>query len=154
MSNHLILPIDIQGTKYCVEYHGKRATEGVNTSLESSPTITPEFEFPASPWPVPLPGETGSAEISFGVGCGSSVTIGVTVTSTDPPHAAGVDVYINGDQDSINYYETDNPSDEGEIIISLDDLPCGNLITLTVYVPMFVDNPSDTIVTIEILSIT
>lgn len=143
---HIIQPLEIEGNLYCVNQHGYRATQGVNTDILGAPTGTVDVSNPASPWTVT--GTQMFREITFGVGCGTDVELQFTTTK------AGVEelfitIFVNdveydyiGSLDALNTpYNT---------TVSLDDLPCGSIIS------MVIDGAVDVeyVTSIEIISIT
>lgn len=126
---HLIQPLEIEGTLYCVMYHGNRATRGVATSIECAPTDAPDVSNPASPWFVEMNGVATVSEISFGIGCGSEVMMSFETDGTAVgDYAIIIEAYINGVPDS-SVVITD-PFTSGGMTLDLTDYPCGNLITL------------------------
>lgn len=128
---HLIQPLDIEGTLYCVMYHGGRATRGVATSIQSTPTAAPDVTDADSPW-IAHPNSTiTSTEITFGIGCGNELALSFDTAGTgNGNHTIVIDVYVNGG--SVSSTSIPAFSTTGTATIGLTDYPCGNLITLVI----------------------
>lgn len=133
--SHLILPIDIEGTKYCPTYQSGRMTTGVLTSFEVSGTNYAEITTPESPWKLavlPIGDIAGDGEVSFGVACGSTVLIDFTSqdTSTAPDYAVLINIYVDGVSFGSSFYLFNYAPDSLGFEIDLIDVPCGSIVTL------------------------
>lgn len=152
--NHLIQPITIESVKYCFCQHGGRITKGVSTNMVypfAPPDVTADLSDESSPWIIPL-GDNNYCEITFGVICSSSVTIHVSLASGEAEYSAGVDIWVDGDQQSVNYYEPGNLAAYGDIVITIPDTTYGSLVSVLVYDAMG-PKPADLVATVEIISI-
>lgn len=161
--SHLILPIDIDGTKYCPTYESGRMTTGVLTSFEVLGTNYAEITTPESPWKLavlPIGDIAGDGEVSFGVACGSIVLINFTSqdTSTAPHYAVLISIYVNGVLIVAPFYLFNYDPDALGVEIDLLDVPCGSIVTLVASATRADLVPGDTdgvlTVTAEVTSIT
>jgi hypothetical protein len=156
--SHLIQPILIDGTRYCVSYHGNRATRGVLTAFYASANTAELANGPggtedlAGPW-VLIFGSSSTAtvwegEISFGVGCGSQITVQLSNAGEE---GVAVFAYLNnaGAPIASETLEVETKN----MVIDITDAPCGSIITL--YAFNEDDGPTySTLCTAEIVSIT
>ena len=144
MANSLISPITIDGTAYCCKCYGTsaalgRGTKGIKTDSSfgingatNNATITDD----CSPWELLDSGNTGSTsfegEITFGVSCGTTVEIDLTVGS-HPQTAweAHVYIYIDGVLDTtagpFSYFDAIFFE---AVTLTVTGGPCGSLVTL------------------------
>lgn len=137
--NHLIQPVEIEGSLYCMTQHGVRTTIGLDTNIIVFPTV-PALDLttnPGSPWDTYIPG-FGASEISFGVGCGDTVeitidTVGEPTDPGYPVYGMVMDVHINGNTVAQSSNPFTNTSPSGTVSISLTDEACGNVVTLVFY---------------------
>jgi hypothetical protein len=132
MSAYIITPTDIEDTLYCNICQSGRATKGVASEIITPTTVAPNVSNQCGAWEVILPTNGDNSEISFGVSCGSLVTISYVATSVDiANNDVIVEVYINGAYETsdlvglatpnktINYNITEGACLNGGEIISL-----------------------------------
>ena len=152
MSNHLIQTIDIQGTRYCPKNHGGRMTDAVKTSytfggdnnsadvsgITKLLIVMPAGEFEAE------------GEVSFGVTCATQLfPVNFYAVDTSTVEDYFIDIYLtinNGNSNSFASIYNETVGDESESIgnlIDLSNVPCGNIVTLSVYAarPHFYEAP-------------
>ena len=131
MSKHLMLPLEIDGTKYCLTDNGRRTTVGIATEIL---TTSPELvDVTVDPWNLlvmPIGDQAAETEISFGVSCATQILLYFEISDTGGDASATIQPYLNGVS-----YGSPAELDEGDspiedFPINLSDLPCGNVITL------------------------
>jgi hypothetical protein len=129
MATHLIQPIDIESTLYCNICQTGRATKGVASEIITPTTVAPDVSNQCGAWEVILPTNGDNSEISFGVSCGSLVTISYVATSVDIAHNdVIVEAYINGVFESSDLVGLATPNKT--INYNITDGACGNVISL------------------------
>ena len=150
MSNHLMQPVEIDGIKYCLTENGRRTTLPLNTAFVASPTDLADLTDPAF-WVCELVGVVSEFEISFGASCIDGFTLNVSNTTTSSSWVVLISIYADGviipGFEDVLY---DSLIDGGEIGVSLDDLPCGQVVTVTV---IQVDQDEEGVTTTIILSV-
>lgn len=130
---HLIKPLTIDGSDYCVLYQGTRATEAVNTALLSPPTDLADVSTPQGPWTMALVGLASAFEISFGVGCGSAINLAFDVTTAAAEWYVTIYGHINENGTPAEFVAMSDTTGTTETMtIDVSDIPCGNIITLIV----------------------
>lgn len=151
---HLIQPLDVDGTTYCVIYNGNRSTELVNTELVSTPTDLATIETQAELWHMPITGIVSSYEVSFGVGCGSLISFQFEITTSSTDWDVVIDVHINGNPVAVESLIVRNTDGAGTYPLDVDisDVPCGNVISVTV--GLRDEDTEDIVVSARIVSIT
>lgn len=129
---HLIQPIIIDGTKYCLTENGGRTTLPLNTTLVSFPTDSAVLTNP-SEWLFYIGGVASTFEVSFGASCLSEFNLSITNSTTSSDWVVLINIYLNGvlipEYEDVLY---DPLIDGGDIGVTFTDLPCGNLFTITV----------------------
>lgn len=131
--SHLIQPIDIEGTKYCVNQNGNRTTKGVNTQIVFPTTVLADVTAAGGPWEVLLSSAEDNAEISFAVGCGSQVSVNYVATSADiENNDVIIESYIDESGDGGIVVGALNP-DDVTVNYDITNRPCGTIITLAFY---------------------
>jgi hypothetical protein len=131
---HIIQPLTVDGTQYCVDQHGNRATQVVNTEIMGSVIDVATIINPAGPWEMQIVGVASLFEVSFGVGCGSYVEMEFTVsTSSSGIWTVDVEVHVNGNPAAAATLSlvggVDLP-DTYPLNVSISDVPCGSIITV------------------------
>jgi hypothetical protein len=167
--SHLIQTIDIEGTRYCPKNHDGRMTDAVKTSytfgggdansadvsgITKLLMVMPAGKFKAV------------GEVSFGVTCATQLfPVNFYAVDTSSVEDYFIDIYltINGDNfQSFASIYNETVGDESESIgnlIDLSNVPCGNIVTLTVYAarPHFYVDPEtgngELTLTFEILGV-
>ena len=127
--SHLMLPILIGSTKYCLTDNGKKTTQGVATTapelvdLDSSPWILQTLDI----------GETGATSaISFGVSCATQVLLyfeAFEFVASD--YVVNITVSVNGVEYGTIEMLQDDPISIEDWPVDLSNLPCGNVITIS-----------------------
>jgi hypothetical protein len=149
-------PVTIEETPYSLVHFGNKVTEGVATSLEVVPDVSPNLSTPESPWTVIGTGLFSTSEISFGVSCAASVSIEFDTTrgGTDSiDWTVDINVYLNGAL--YEYVQLISMGDSSATIdVDVSNVDCGNVITIT-YETIVLDGGAEVVeVTTEILSVT
>jgi hypothetical protein len=140
MSAHLIQPIDVHGIPLCPIYQSGRMTTGVVTESFVTPSLA-VLDAPQSPWRLvilPSGDLAGDGEVSFGVACGSTVTLDFTSsdTSTSPDYYIEIYAVVDGEAfPSVGVpLTTLTSAGAGDSIsgleIDLSDAACGNVVVL------------------------
>jgi len=139
---HIILPILIDGTKYCVDQQGNRRTQALFSSV-SSQISENEFkllEFTSN-------GVVGIvAVLKFGVGCGTNLRIDFDATFDVPPDWADWAIGVDGG----NPLFPDEQAAAGELpgddsaVLELEPRPCGNIVTVRLDVQADTSRDGDT----------
>ena len=150
--SHLIQTIDIEGTRYCPKNHGGRMTDAVKTSytfggdgnsadvsgITKLLIVMPAGEFEAV------------GEVSFGVTCATQLfPVNFYSVDTSTVEDYFIDIYLSTKGDNFEgfaYIYNETVGDTSESIgnlIDLSNVPCGNIVTLTVYAarPRFYEDP-------------
>lgn len=131
--SHLIQPIEIEGTKYCVNQNGNRTTRGVATEIVLPTTVVADVTAAGGPWLVTLDTFYDNAEISFAVGCGSQVTVNYLATSVDiENNDVIIEAYIDGSGDGGTVVGGANP-DDVTVNYDITNRLCGTIISLAIY---------------------
>lgn len=158
MSNFLIQPISIGGTKRCLECQSGKATAAYLTdtylvspysSLDNKADVT----VPCGPWSV-FDEEDGDedtrGEFTFATSCGIS-EVEITLLKGGGFYTAVVEIYLNG---VLHTSQSLPDADPYVVTVSLTERPCGNLITLFGYGDTFPAGEEPAIVTAEITAVT
>ena len=142
MSSHLIQTIDIEGTRYCPKNHDGRMTDAVKTSYVYGVENSADVSGITKLLIVMPAGEVEAVgEVSFGVTCATQLfPVNFYSVDTSTVEDYFIDIYLsmNGDNAESGFASIYNETvgDESESIgnlIDLSNVPCGNIITLTVY---------------------
>jgi len=148
---HLIQPIEIDGTEYCLTCQGNLVTKGVATDIfnnvgPNGAIITTD----CGGWQLAKvfagPGLNG--EISFGATCLSTVTIKLTSNGSGGSGSDDYSTYINGVLVGANSGSLAEDGTSTEVV-SLVDSPCGSVITVII-----LNQGSATTVDLEITGVT
>ena len=151
---HLIQPLTVAGTKYCVLFNDTRSTEIVNsdTGIGAPTDLATMVEFPGNKWFMTSVGTASTFEVSFGVGCGSAVEFAIFL---DPGLAIDWEViitwHINGNAIEAELLTMVYNEVDGYVVLSLTDYPCGNIITVVASIAQPDEIPLT--LSIEILSV-
>jgi hypothetical protein len=152
MANHLIQPIDIDGATYCHDQLAGRMTRGVNTALESNPTDLMDVTDLDSPWIGTVVGLASEFEVSFGIGCGSTINFtfsksgGAATTWT-----ADLIIYVDGVAEPTQSI-SDAIGNSVAFATTATSAACGKIITARI--DAFDDDEFGLEISLEVTSIT
>lgn len=94
---HLIQPVEIDGNTYCHDQLGGKMTRGVNTSLQIFPSDLMDVVDLDSPWIGTINGLASDFEVSFGMGCGSTINFTFSKSGgASTSWSADVTIYVDG----------------------------------------------------------
>jgi len=169
--NHLIQPIEIEGVTLCPTQMDGRMTTSILT--ETQIVDGSNFAFISSPVTADLVHlvargigsvilvleQEENGEISFGVVCGDTVTIDLTLSdsSISPDFSVEVSIYLNGVLEGAVISLNQGSPATTRITVNLSDNPCGNTLTLVALAQRtrtYPDNEGDFFIKSEIISIT
>tara|TARA_R110000868_G_scaffold106895_6_gene292814 strand:+ start:3209 stop:3664 length:456 start_codon:yes stop_codon:yes gene_type:complete len=129
---HLIQPITIESTAYCNICQSGASTKGVASEIVTPTTVAPDVSNQCGPWEVILPTNGDNSEISFGVSCGTLVTISYVATSVDiANNDVIVELYIGGVGDGGTLVGLTTPNQT--VGYNISDGPCGSVLSLAIY---------------------
>jgi len=151
--SHLITPVNVNGTMYCCLYTDGRRTKGVITDVYASGN-TAVITTDEGPWTL-LAAATSDeymGEISFGVSCGSQITLNIDVNVSSPQYVAVV-AYLDFGS-TIEVAENSLSGTGNTMVIDISEVPCGVVVTLVCQSPGPPDQTSGLLVTASITSIT